>query len=185
MPKRTILVIPRAHRRYAEAHGAVYDPVEGVWYIEGEVPAELSDYVVNAPRSRDFTREIVPSCPVCNSRMTLRAGKKTGDFWGCTKFPRCKGTRSIDYDPVSPVWKDPAKTAIPKPQPALSDDVICQVGRVVDLLERCIPDRKRAEDWLKCKRVSFGNHTAIELMKTVRGCAQVEKLLRDSFDIPD
>ena len=34
----------------------------------------------------------MPMCPVCNSSMTRRIGK-FGPFWGCSRFPRCKGTR--------------------------------------------------------------------------------------------
>lgn len=38
------------------------------------------------------------NCPVCNSAMvkrTARRGKNAGQqFWGCSKFPACKGTRS-------------------------------------------------------------------------------------------
>ena len=38
-----------------------------------------------------------PACPVCDSAMTLRIAKRGvnagSDFWGCTKYPACKGTR--------------------------------------------------------------------------------------------
>jgi len=38
-------------------------------------------------------------CPVCNSRMVKRVARKgpnTGqEFWGCTRFPSCFGTRDI------------------------------------------------------------------------------------------
>lgn len=38
-----------------------------------------------------------PSCPVCASAMVLRTAKRGADagseFWGCTKYPACKGTR--------------------------------------------------------------------------------------------
>lgn len=33
-----------------------------------------------------------PKCPVCNSDMVLRTGKY-GKFYGCSKFPYCKGTK--------------------------------------------------------------------------------------------
>jgi restriction system protein len=40
-----------------------------------------------------------PSCPVCGSSMvrrTAKHGTNAGtDFWGCSKYPACKGTRSI------------------------------------------------------------------------------------------
>ena len=38
--------------------------------------------------------EDAPSCPVCGGVMRVRHGK-TGDFWGCTNYPACKGTRNI------------------------------------------------------------------------------------------
>ncbi|MEJ5209029.1 restriction endonuclease [Denitratimonas sp. CY0512] len=35
-----------------------------------------------------------PNCPRCNAGMTSRRNSKTGQpFWGCSSFPRCKGTR--------------------------------------------------------------------------------------------
>ncbi len=40
-----------------------------------------------------------PSCPVCTKTMTLRTAKrgaKAGnEFWGCSAYPSCKGTRPI------------------------------------------------------------------------------------------
>ena len=41
-----------------------------------------------------------PSCPVCSSAMKLREAKRGANagksFWGCTDYPRCKGTRAAD-----------------------------------------------------------------------------------------
>lgn len=41
--------------------------------------------------------EIAPSCPICSSAMvrrTAKQGAKAGSqFWGCSTFPRCRGTR--------------------------------------------------------------------------------------------
>ena len=40
---------------------------------------------------------MAPSCPVCASAMVLRTAKRganaSSEFWGCTKYPACKGTR--------------------------------------------------------------------------------------------
>ncbi|MBI3856654.1 MAG: topoisomerase DNA-binding C4 zinc finger domain-containing protein [Planctomycetes bacterium] len=33
-------------------------------------------------------------CPQCSSPMVKRTGKY-GEFWGCTKYPECRGTRRI------------------------------------------------------------------------------------------
>lgn len=40
----------------------------------------------------------VPSCPVCGSVMQKRIAKRGAnignEFWGCSQYPRCKGTSS-------------------------------------------------------------------------------------------
>lgn len=38
-------------------------------------------------------KSIAPDCPKCGSPMQLKTGK-FGEFWSCTKFPECKGTRN-------------------------------------------------------------------------------------------
>jgi ssDNA-binding Zn-finger/Zn-ribbon topoisomerase 1 len=33
-------------------------------------------------------------CPECNGEMALRANRQSGEkFWGCKKYPACRGTR--------------------------------------------------------------------------------------------
>ena len=36
----------------------------------------------------------LPICPVCGKLMCRRSSKY-GSFWGCSTYPKCKGTRSI------------------------------------------------------------------------------------------
>jgi restriction system protein len=42
-------------------------------------------------------RASAPSCPKCSAQMVLRTARKGanagGEFWGCTRYPACKGTR--------------------------------------------------------------------------------------------
>ncbi len=39
----------------------------------------------------------IPSCPLCDREMVMRTAKKGGNigkqFWGCSEFPKCQGTR--------------------------------------------------------------------------------------------
>ena len=35
-----------------------------------------------------------PTCPLCGAAMRLRNGKR-GQFWGCTAYPTCRGTREV------------------------------------------------------------------------------------------
>lgn len=43
---------------------------------------------------------IAPSCPLCASQMVMRGAKRGANagksFWGCSQYPRCKGTREAD-----------------------------------------------------------------------------------------
>ncbi len=36
----------------------------------------------------------LPACPRCGSPMVKRNGPR-GEFWGCSTFPKCKGTRNV------------------------------------------------------------------------------------------
>lgn len=52
------------------------------------------------PTSTPPTRSTgTPSCPRCGSQMIRRLARRGrnagGYFWGCSRYPRCKGTRSI------------------------------------------------------------------------------------------
>ena len=41
-----------------------------------------------------------PSCPDCEKTMVLRSARRGrnagGQFWGCSDYPRCKGTRDFE-----------------------------------------------------------------------------------------
>ena len=57
--------------------------------VETEAPAST-----RSPRPPD---EASPKCPKCNAPMALRTAKKGSksgsQFWGCSQFPKCRGTR--------------------------------------------------------------------------------------------
>lgn len=50
----------------------------------------------------DYTDDQLPKCPKCTSTMKVRANQKNGSlFFGCTKYPECRGTRKFtDKDQV-------------------------------------------------------------------------------------
>lgn len=43
--------------------------------------------------------EVPPACPACGGQMVLRTAKRGPsageDFWGCSAYPKCRGTRAI------------------------------------------------------------------------------------------
>ena len=70
------------------------------WYKSRQ--AESTSKLPSGPgreNSLGSTRQS-PSCPVCSSAMMLREAKKGANarktFWGCSGYPRCKGTRAAD-----------------------------------------------------------------------------------------
>jgi len=52
-----------------------------------------------AKRGEQQAADNVPECPECGKSMkrrTAKQGIRAGkDFWGCSAFPKCRGTRSI------------------------------------------------------------------------------------------
>ena len=58
-----------------------------------ETTAKTLQTVSSAPAG------VVPYCPNCSSLMvqrTARRGTNAGSkFWGCSSYPRCKGTRPV------------------------------------------------------------------------------------------
>ncbi len=51
-----------------------------------------------------------PQCPVCGKSMKLRTARRGanagGQFWGCSSYPRCKGTLSIESQPGDEVERN-------------------------------------------------------------------------------
>ena len=43
---------------------------------------------------RHYTAGGPPSCPICGSAMRRRSGRY-GAFWGCSRYPSCRGTRQL------------------------------------------------------------------------------------------
>jgi len=46
------------------------------------------------PGAREAASGDPPECPRCQGPMSRRTGKR-GEFWGCNKFPDCRGTRNL------------------------------------------------------------------------------------------
>jgi len=63
--------------------------------VDGPALSRLIGNVQKAPRIQPAVNDT--SCPVCHSPMVLRTarrGQNVGQsFWGCSRFPKCRGTR--------------------------------------------------------------------------------------------
>jgi restriction system protein len=86
------------------AEARLFAEEKPIWLIDG---TELLELVGTVQIEPSFSPTIpyvpikpaTPSCPICSSDMikrTARKGNNAGnEFWGCSTFPRCKGTVQI------------------------------------------------------------------------------------------
>lgn len=60
----------------------------------------LQDTRAGNSEARDTLNSDSPTCPRCGGGMVLRRARRGaaagGDFWGCGRFPECRGSRGLD-----------------------------------------------------------------------------------------
>ena len=75
-----------------------------------------------------------PECPQCGSAMKLRTARRGanagGQFWGCTQYPRCKGTRPYE-GADTPESNDQAGDIAQAPPPASQAAPVAPVAKPV------------------------------------------------------
>lgn len=93
--------------------------------VAPSVPMESSEPAEPAMPPEPVTEES-PRCPKCDGPMVRRMAKKgptagTG-FWGCSHYPACRGTRSLDDATDTTTAEAPQPVAKPSPSsPALTE----------------------------------------------------------------
>jgi hypothetical protein len=66
-------------------------------YSQNELKTKLSEYLLATGTKIENVKPIPesPRCPKCGSQMVLRTAKRGenqgGQFWGCSKYPSCRG----------------------------------------------------------------------------------------------
>lgn len=72
-------------------------------YSQNELKSKLSAYLSGKQISNEQPKpveESSPRCPKCGSEMVLRTAKRGdnqgGKFWGCSKYPECRGIVNIE-----------------------------------------------------------------------------------------
>jgi restriction system protein len=71
---------------------------QAITLIDGEeLRSLLGIFAWDHVKEHRIRQNLNPGCPVCGSEMimrTARKGRSVGSqFWGCSRFPRCRGTR--------------------------------------------------------------------------------------------
>lgn len=69
---------------------------QNITLIDGKALHEMIHGVI-VPASSPTQTAAIPTCPVCQSAMIKRTAKRGtnvgNEFWGCSRYPGCKGTR--------------------------------------------------------------------------------------------
>lgn len=65
-------------------------------YSELKEKGELDEILEKAGRGE---RVELPICPICGFEMHRRLSKN-GEFWGCVRYPDCRGTRPIKSEMI-------------------------------------------------------------------------------------
>ncbi len=90
--------------------------------------------VKESPVSITMGSEKAVRCPKCGALMVKRIAQKGynrgGEFWGCSNYPKCKGTRTIKPVDDSPGTKTPLAPAKPISRPGKS--------KAIKFCEECI-----------------------------------------------
>lgn len=90
-------------RRFAE--GKPVELLDGadLWELVREVRARKQVEETPSPPTESLGRDAspgTPTCPICGSTMALRTARRGqhagSQFWGCSRFPGCRGTRNFE-----------------------------------------------------------------------------------------
>lgn len=80
---------------------------------EGGYTERLAAARYEQRKKHDPPGKTAPACPVCGGHMVLRTARKGShagsQFWGCVKYPECKGTRPLGGSGESDRLSDPTE----------------------------------------------------------------------------
>jgi len=72
-------------------------------YSQSELKSKLSAYLSDKQITQEQAEQIEeasPRCPKCGSKMVLRTAKRGdnqgGKFWGCSRYPECRGIINLE-----------------------------------------------------------------------------------------
>lgn len=67
--------------------------------LKNEASVTLDAHIKNVSTMKNNLSQNI--CPRCNGNLVIR-NSKTGQFYGCSNYPKCKFTKKIDNQPFSP-----------------------------------------------------------------------------------
>lgn len=182
---RIILDVPPDMHAYANEHGAQYDNVFRVWYVEDEVPNELVNFLPKDNKPRIDTRSIKPQCPICEADMLLKINKKTNkEFWSCSRYSRsysgCLG--SLDYDEGFDLIDKRISDIQDKYNNSSKNRInFIEHKAIIKEIAACatefFEDKDKAAIWLISSQACLSGNTPVNMMLKYEGCIQVKNIL--------
>lgn len=183
------LDVPPAMAAYALANGASRDSLKR-WYCYEPVPPALENFVVQPVRQPEY--EPSRFCPECGSSMVKRTNKTRGtQFWGCSNYPKCKGTIEIDHvishaADMAVKGLDRSWNGAPDKKPESQNKTVRKPHPLNDYwvaitklaAEKC-GGEAQAQRWMKTPKLSLKQKRPIDLLGTEEGCAKVAAMLHD------
>lgn len=189
----TWLAVPLDAASYARRHGARWSARDRAWFVVGDVPPELVNYLPAEERSKVAAGPV--QCPICSAPMFRRLNRQDGTyFWGCMRWPTfgCKGAVSLES--TVDMGDSPIKSAADwllgqveagrRPDSCLNGRELASREALTELLSAAILVLGSVEQtvkWLRMKKVGLGYKMPVECLGTADGRAAVLKLL-DSID---
>lgn len=194
--KTTLLAVPEDAIAHAKRFGAKYDPTTKQWFVTGDVPRELLNYLPRVANQQ--FHEPTPSCPQCGGAMRKIYRVDGSAFWGCLAYFRtgCRGlidyveylealaplTTLGDFLPNEKGLKSVSEAQTPtlrslqrKPPHHLTARWLAITQEALQL----IGSERRATRWLEQPKLAFNNKSPTEMMGTDEGCDAVVRLLRE------
>lgn len=82
-------------KKYQQKHPDLYDDNTQIEDEAEEQVVQETDEVGPKVQQNSGQADNVPACPICGKPMKLRSRRSDGaKFWGCSDFPKCRGTRN-------------------------------------------------------------------------------------------
>ena len=97
--------------------------------------AAQSNAQTTAPPTPVLAASAAPTCPLCRATMVLRSAKRGANagtnFWGCSRYPTCRGMAAAEPTASSTVASEPPHAApvAKKPSPSITTPEPAQASR--------------------------------------------------------
>jgi len=74
---------------------SAYPKCRSTKQMPAELKEKLKDVLPPPPKKPELQVKIDDECPECGAAMKLRSGRGGNYFLGCTKYPKCRGTKEV------------------------------------------------------------------------------------------